>query len=234
MKNFVIWNGKDSREIKGLVICELPPIVKPPMRYAETMIDGVDGAIIEELGYDPYDKALVIGLTPKADINEVVEYFAGQGEVVFSDEPNHFYKASILNQIDYTRLVRYKTAVVTFRVQPFKYEYEEEKTIVSAENTVKTVLVVNEGNCFAKPVIEIRGNGTIELIVNDEKMFSYTFTDGEDSVIIDSEKQDAYFGSVLKNRNMSGEYPNLEVGINTITWEGNVISLSISSKSRWL
>lgn len=234
MKNFIIWNGNDSRDIKGLLICELPPITKAPMRVAETMIEGVDGSIIEELGYDPYDKPVTIGISPNADIDTILQYFTGTGEVVFSNESYKYYKASIISQIDYVRLCRFRTATVIFRTQPFKYEYEEEKTIVSAENMSDKVLVVNEGNYFAKPIIEIKGTGTVELIVNDEKMFSYTFPDGEMEVVIDSEKQDAYFGSVLKNRNMSGEFPTLEVGINTITWTGNVTSLSISSKSRWI
>ena len=106
--NYLIWNGKDSREIKGLVICELPPISKPQMRVEETVVNGVDGSIIEELGYSSYDKALTIGLKQNADIDEISQYFTGTGEVVFSNEPNKYYKATIINQIDYARLVRFK------------------------------------------------------------------------------------------------------------------------------
>ena len=94
--NYLIWNGKDSRDVKGLIICELPPISKPQMRVAETVIDGVDGSIIEELGYSSYDKALTIGITQNADIDEISQYFSGSGEVVFSNEPDKFYKASII------------------------------------------------------------------------------------------------------------------------------------------
>ena len=73
-----------------------------------------------------------------------------------------------------------------------------------------------------------------DLIVNGNKFFSYTFTDGEDTVVIDSQKQDAYLGSTLKNRNMSGEFPIFEIGENIITWEGTISNIEISSKSRWL
>ena len=232
--NYLIWKNKDSREIDGLVICELPPVSKPEMRVVETIIDGVDGSIIEEVGYSSYDKALIIGLTQNANIDDIVEYFTGVGEVIFSNEPKKYYKARILTQIDYIRLARFKTATVTFKVQPFKYEYEEEQTIVTAENMGEELLVENKGNYFSKPVIEIRGSGTIALIVNGDKMFSYTFPDGEEQVIIDSDKQDAYIGTVLKNRNMVGEFPTFDIGLNTIAWEGDVTSLIISSKSRWI
>lgn len=233
--NYLIWRGRDSRNIAGLIISELPPITKPQMRVAETIIDGVDGSMIEELGYEPYDRPVTIGLKRNTDIDEVIEYFTGNGEVVFSNEEGKYYKASIIGRIDYARLVRFRTATVTFRVQPFKYEYQEEPSVVlNAENTLSSAVVNNNGNYTAKPVIEIEGSGDIELTVNGNTLFRYTFPEGENTVVIDSEKQDAYLGAVLKNRNMIGEFPILEIGENTISWEGIVTQMIISSKSRWL
>jgi predicted phage tail component-like protein len=227
--NYIKWNEQDSRYINGLVICELPPITKPQMRVTETVIDGVDGSIIEELGYSSYDKALTIGITQKSKIDEVIKFFSGTGEVVFSNEPDKFYKATIVNQIDFARLVRFRTATVIFRVQPFKYEYGEPKLILTESGSL-----INDGNYIAKPIIEINGSGTVELTVNDNTVFSYTFPDGDNTVVIDSQKQDAYVGTILKNRNMVGEFPTFEIGVNTISWEGNVTSLIVSNKSRWL
>lgn len=227
--NYIKWNEQDSRYIKGLVICELPPITKPQMRVAETVVDGVDGSIIEELGYATYDKALSIGITQKANIDQIIKFFSGTGEVVFSNEPDKFYRATIINQIDYARLVRFRTATITFRVQPFKYEYDEQTVTLTESGSI-----FNDGNYIAKPIIEIKGTGTIELTVNGDTVFSYTFPDGDDAVVIDSQKQDAYVGTILKNRNMVGEFPAFEIGANAISWEGNITSLSVSYKSRWL
>ena len=230
--NYLIWRGNDSRDIKGLIICELPPISKPQMRVKETTIDGVDGSIIEELGYSAYNKALTIGLTQNADIDEIIAYFTGNGEVVFSNEKGKCYKASIIGQIDYARLVRFRTATVVFRVQPFKYEYlEAEQSIDIGDSEAE---VINQGNYKSKPIIEIKGTGEVRLTVNGNTLFRYTFPDGEDTVIIDSQKQDAYLGADLKNRNMSGEFPVFEAGKNIITWKGAIKSIKISSKSRWL
>lgn len=144
--NYLIFKGEDSREIKGLVISELPPISKPQMRTVETVVDGVDGSLIEEVGYSSYDKSVIIGLTHNADIDEVIAYFSGSGDVVFSNEPDKYYKASIVNQIDFARLVRYKTATVTFRVQPFKHEYLESATKVDAKSLSGTTITINNEN----------------------------------------------------------------------------------------
>lgn len=378
--NYLIWDGKDSRNIKGLIICELPPISKPQMRVIETVVDGVDGSIIEELGYESYDKAVSIGITQNADIDEISQFFNGSGEVVFSNEPNKYYKASVIKQIDYERLVRFRVATVTFRVQPFKYEYNEEVCSLNldefrnmanikavrgyefssllpkaestgfaintftgnsfsysvsgdgyligltnnfnlkpnttytlsmtrnetggssfrnfiyevsngayavignyigtgevaitfttgdtgvvalglgvgnnsngASGTISNIMIVkgeqsqpfteygrydftivNKGNYKSRPIIKITGYETINFSLNGNKVFEYTFPEGEDEVIVDCRKQDAYLNVNLKNRNMMGKFPEFETGENAISLGGTVSSIEISSKSRWL
>lgn len=438
--NSIIWKGVPSTTIKGLLISELPPISRPAMRVKETTIDGRDGSIIEDLGYSSYDKNVVIGLHGNFDINKVIKYFTGEGEVVFSNEPDKVYTAKIVGHIDYNRLLRYRQATIPFRVQPFKrklYEsYKEtqmatatgtnlllkdsgntslrietntESVIVHGKNlldtkgliigtneecevfedgyrivatggkksayshssyylplgthgksytlvcdeisryqenvlsgaqvTVRTsgesmyypvyrsgdsvdfvipndathievgiysnntgvalendnivtitglrivptefkkdpwrkfdglqtlsvvdgvvngigyapVTVVsnadnvsmtakyikhyevfNEGFETSKPIMVLKGEGTVVVSVNGLEIFQYTFPDGENEVVIDSEKEDAYLGDVLKNRNMNGEFPVLLPGTNIIEWSGYVSSIEILPRSRWL
>ena len=468
--NSIIWNGVSSTTIDGLLICELPPITKPEMRTKETVIDGMDGSIIEELGYASYVKTVTIGLHGNFDINKVIKYFTGEGDVIFSNEPDKIYKAKICGRIDYTRLLRYRQASIPFLVQPFKYKLNEylretqtatasgtsivltnnananlkafkiygkttqakapsytapvgivslcsdgviavianEKTaninisrafrgiqvtdkgiathtdangqmwyadeidlergvyiqrinkltitdkttfkkhqfandnyfvcfvddgiackstdclsthflkspsgellktspcvfcqknsaihfsvpttlandvetfkawavansvtvcntlaipietpltdeeitlykaLMSIEPTItitndenaymaveyfKPFEVFNEGLENSKPLMILKGSGTVEISVNGLPTFSYTFPDGENEVYIDSEKEDAYLGSVLKNRNMNGEFPVLIPKTNIIEWSGDIESISILPRSRWL
>ena len=228
--NYIIWNNKDSREIKGLIISELPPITKPQMRVKETVIDGVDGSIIEELGYESYDRPINIGLKVGADIDEIIEYFTGNGEVIFSNEPNRYYKARIFQKIDFARLLRYRVATVSFRVQPFKYDLLEETETSEGQS----MIIKNIGNYTAKPLITITGSGTVNLIVNGTTICQYTFPEGENSVVLDCEKQDAYLGDILKNRNMIGEFPIFNKGNNTLSWDGVVKSIRVKNYSRWI
>lgn len=230
--NYIIWNNKDSRDIKGLIISELPPITKPQMRVKETVIDGVDGSIIEELGYESYNKAISIGLKIGADIDEVLEYFTGNGEIIFSNEPNRFYKARIISSIDYIRLLRYRVATVTFRVQPFKYDLLEIERYANSNRN--SMIVENIGNYTSKPIITITGSGVVELSVNGTVICTYAFPSDEDTVILDCEKQDAYLGTSLKNRNMIGEFPILNKGSNTLSWSGLVESIYVKNYSRWV
>lgn len=223
------WKGVSNTSKKGLIILSLPPITKPQMRINETMVDGRDGSVIEELGYQPYDKAVGIGLKGGYDIDDIIAYFTGSGTLVMSNEPDKYYKATIVNQIDYNRLLRFRTAEVKFRVQPYKYKVGEAEVTVASGGTV-----TNLGNVESKPLITIEGSGIIEVAVNGVNQFSYEFPADDSKVVIDCEKEDAYLDTALKNRYMTGEFPKLKAGSNTITFSGSVTSFKIARKSRWI
>lgn len=228
--NYFMFKGINSKEFSGLVVNTLPPITKAPKRVETQQIDGVDGEIITELGYSAYDKDITITLMKLKDLDEIMAWLNGEGELVTSLEPDKVYKARVIDGIDYERVYSMKSATITFRVQPFKYELDENPVTLTESGKS----VTNQGLETSKPIMTITGSGIIELSVNGNKVFSYTFPENETEVVIDSEKQDAYLGTILKNRNMNGDFPILQSGENTITWDGAVTSIEIEPKSRWL
>lgn len=123
---FVILNGKDSDNVPGLLIQNVPPISKPEMRVNTEEIDGRDGDITTYLGYKAYDKSFDIGLLNKSDVDKVIEFFDSEGTVTFSNEPSKYYKYKIFKQIDMEKLLRFKKAKITMHVQPFKYSLTED------------------------------------------------------------------------------------------------------------
>ena len=167
----IIWRGIDSSTIPGLIICELPPITKPKMKTSITKIDGRDGDIVEELGYESYTKSINIGLARNYKIDEIIKYFTGTGMLEMSNEPNKIYNCKIVDKIDYEKLLRFKKAVVKFYTQPFKYLKNEK--IIELSVTDETSLVVdNIGLELAKPIMTIEGTGTIEISVNNNTVFN--------------------------------------------------------------
>lgn len=229
----IIWKNIDSETIPGLIITNIPPITKPKMKTSITKIDGRDGDIIEELGYESYTKSIGIGLARNYDIDRVMKYFTGVGELIISDEPDKVYKAQIIEKIDYERLIRFKTAVVKFYTQPYKY-LKDEKSIILDINNETSLKITNVGLEKSKPIITLEGTGTIEISLNGFNLFKYAFPENETKVVIDSLEEEAYLDNVLKNRNMLGTFPIFEVGENTISWSGNLTKISIEPKSRWL
>lgn len=229
----IIWKGIDSDSIKGLLICELPPITKPKMRTSITKIDGRDGDIIDELGYESYVKNIKIGLTRNYDLDMIMKYFTGKGDLVLSNESDKVYKCNIVDKVDYEKLLRFKTATVKFYTQPYKYLKDEEKTILSITNET-SIKVVNQGLEISRPIFILKGSGKVSISINNSTIFDYTFPDDESEVIIDSINEEAYFEGIYKNRNMLGNFPILEVGENIVSWSGTLTNITIEPKSRWL
>ncbi len=229
--NYIIWKGVNSNTIPGLLIQELPSISKPPMRYSVMEVDGRDGDIIDELGYGSYDKTLLLGLKSNADINQVIKYFSGQGDLILSNESDKYYKAKILERIDYERLIRYKVANIIFHVEPFKYKVSETVTDLTINNE-ESLTVTNSGLEDSKPLITLYGSGDVTFTLDGIDIFTIDIDD--DYVVIDSAEQNAYKGSTLKNRNMIGNFPILNPGANVITWTGTLTRIVVDPKSRWL
>ena len=151
-------NGIDSRSVQGLLIQSLPPITKPLLRTEVEEIDGRDGDIITPLGYSAYDKEMTIGLYGNFNIDNIIEYFDSEGIVTFSDEPDKYYVYKIIDQIDFERLIRFRTAKVKFHVQPFKYSAVVDQIDVSGDR-----LTVDDYTVTKNDVTITVSDGTVSV-----------------------------------------------------------------------
>lgn len=230
--SYIIFKNIDSRDIKGLIISELPPITKPKMRVRINTIDGKDGSETVNLGFEAYTKTVKIGLTRGFDIDNIIAWLHGEGNIQFSNEPDKVYRVKVHDAIDFERLLRFRTADVKFYAQPFKYSATE-RTKTLEVTGLSTAEIRNAGNYCSKPIITVTGTGTINMSVNGvQKCVLYLGTD--ESITLDADKQEAYSGNILKNRQMDGEFITLETGKNIITWTGTLSKIEITHYSRWL
>lgn len=232
-KNRVTLNGIRSDLIQGLLIQELPPVIKPLMRTEIEEIDGMSGAIVTNLGYSAYEKEMLIGLHGDFDIDQVIRYFNSSGEVIFSNEPDKVYDYMIINEINFERLAHFRTATVTFYVQPFKHSAVEQEQIFTASPCT----IINSGNIIAKPVITLTGSGTVTMSLNGTPVLVMALGASQRSIIIDAEHMEAYWGGTLLNRIVAGDYDDLKFspGENVLSWAGgSVTEVKIDKYSRWI
>lgn len=231
---WVLINEKPSYGVDGLIITSLPPITKPKMRYSSEEIDGRDGDIVTNLGYQAYDKTLSIGLHGGFDIDKVVEFFATSGTITFSSEPDKVYRFQQLESIDFERLVRYRTADVKLHVQPYKTgKLQRPKTFTSAD---AQAVIVNAGNVTAAPKLTIKATGNVGLYLDGSQILSVT-NSGDYTLIVDVANLEAATPEgVLMNRRITGDYARLALspGRHSIKWSGDVKSLTIEDYSRWI
>ncbi len=113
------------------------------------------------------------------------------------------------------------TISLTFNCKPFKYSFEGQNAIVfTAAGSL-----YNAEFFPSLPYIKITGSGTVTLFINNT---SFTFTDIDGYIEIDSEIMNAYKGTVAQNNKMTGSgFPSLAPGNNSISWVGNASSIEI-------
>lgn len=234
---YIILNNIDSRTISGLLITSLAPISKPLVRTQVEEIDGRSGDTVTPLGYSAYDKVIKIGLAYNYNIDEIIEYFNSSGVVVFSNEPDKYYKYAIYEQIDFEKLIRFKTAEVTLHVQPFKFSILERPQTFSISESPATVNIYNSGNIYARPIITITATGNVVLSLNGSSILNIEFGETAQTIIINCEELNAYNEqNILLNRLITGNYDNIKLnkGSNEIGLTGSVTAFTINKYSRWI
>ena len=237
IRPYIVLNDVSSLTIQGLIISSLPPITKPKIRTTIEEIDGRDGDIVTALGYGAYNKPVGIGLSYNYNIDDIIQYFNSSGKVVFSNEPEKYYNYAIYDQIDFEKLIRFKTATVNMHVQPFKYsDVEKEKTFTFDTATPKSLQIRNDGNIYSKPKITVTGSGTVNLYLNGNQVFVLNLSSTR-TIILDIADMNAYgTDGTLKNRMVTGDYDDciLQSGNNEISFTGSLSQILIDNYSRWI
>ncbi len=238
IRPYIVLNGVSSRQVKGLLICALPPISKPAQRIKTETVDGRDGDRVTTLGYSAYDKKVSIGLTYEYNVDDIIDFFNSSGKVVFSNEPDLYYKYSVYKQIDFNRLIRFKKADVVFHVQPFKYsDTESEKTFSLEPLSPSEVAIRNNGNFYSRPTITITGSGDINLFINGYQVLTLDLAVTSQTIILDGDSMNALsLDGTFLNRRVSGDLDDMRLkpGKNIISYTGSISEMKIDNYSRWI
>jgi len=157
----MIFKNINSEDISGLIICSEPPISSSAIRTKETTIDGRDGAIVEKLGYKTRIRNVEIGLKKDANVDKILSYFRGEGDLIFKNENDKVYKAAIYEQVDLERLLRLRKGSVAFYCQPFKYKRNDIfETIKDNKVKEKKGKHLELLNCAEQNVVDLKLEGS--------------------------------------------------------------------------
>lgn len=167
-----LWKGIDSREY-GIWVKELPQPSRAAERVEELHILGRPGSLHLKEGdnvHEGYKRECTITAPYNADFGTILTWLSGRSEVVFSNEPNRVYQASIPNEIRFSKEGNsLKSAIIPFFVHPHKGQYPPEGDIaLSSSGTV-----FNPGTVDSRPIISVTFSETGTIAVNGEEM---TFT----------------------------------------------------------
>ena len=209
----MIFKNINSEDISGLIICSEPPISSSAIRTKETTIDGRDGAIVEKLGYKTRIRNVEIGLKKDANVDKILSYFSGEGDLIFKNENDKVYKAAIYEQVDLERLLRLRKGSVAFYCQPFKYKRNDIfETIKDNKVKEKKGEYLELLNCAEQNVVDLKLEGSTKQATRSGKNLldntattkisnGITFTVNSDgTVLVDGTNDTSANSSFIINR----------------------------------
>ena len=135
-------------------------------------------------------------------------------------------------------MIRFKTAEVSFHVQPFKFSEADGEKTYNLSGSPNEIEIRNNGNYFSRPTLKITGSGVVEITLNNNEILTISFEDEDQTIIIDADQMNAIDEEtgLLVNRLVIGNYDNIRLnkGSNIIGISGNVTKVKISNYSRWI
>lgn len=227
------FRGKDSFKDFGIAVKTRPAIPIPQRRVQFETIPGRSGTLtIDDETYDDLTITVDCNFLSNEIKNKAIQIkhwlMGGKSKLVFSDDPDKFYIAQVVNKFDITQTLRVLgTFPVIFNCKPFAYYFSGLETITV---TSPTIIYSPEFIVESEPVIKVYGQGDITLNINN---ISIKLKDVQDHIVVDSTIQECYKDNSNCNNQMWGEFPAL-VEENKISWEGKVQKIEIIPNWRCL
>lgn len=216
-----------TTESMGIVVNSIQTYVKPQKKAEVIQVEGRDGAEVVEYGYAPYVLKAKVTLLDLTLIDDVIAWLSGTGVLIIDEDDMKYRNVRVLSAIDYEYFAHLKSATLEFYVSdPFRYLITDaDVTLLAGGN------VTNDGTYKSEPLIKLTGSGYVTVTINGRD-FTYNFD--TPYVYIDSKIKEAYHLTDLKNRQLGGDFPILDVGVNAISWVGTVTEMVISKRTRYL
>lgn len=227
------FKGIDSRDM-GIWLKQMPLRYMPGRNVTRKHVGGMDGSYAYGDGtYNDVKVQLECDLRDEAKMTAVAAWLTGSGELVFSDEPNLAYDASIEKEYSRASISARMTGqrfTVTWVCHPFRRILSEAAPIVlTAADTIN-----NPGTVYSLPKITVVGSGDFSLSINLQTMYMTGVSGG---LVLDSELVDALDldESITVNDNVYGEFFRMQPGPNLVSWilEDGASVESVTIEPRW-
>lgn len=232
MKSFIIFNGISTDSMPGVAVSAMPGHKRGAMRYTEFYVVNRDGALHTFQGLTNIElqaKLVLLDARPETRY-QVNAWASGTGKLILSDDPTKAYKASVLREIKWERVPGnhgyFDTATINFDCEPFLYEAQESTAVFTQNGSLS-----NPGTMKAIPFITIEGSGKVVVTIAGQKVTISGMTAGE-PVHLDCENGYVYADSGAMT--MTGDFPELPLGVSNIVLGSNATKVTIVPHWRWV
>lgn len=196
-------------------------------------VDGRSDNLTIKKGTYP-DKIIPVEISVLATIDfwekleEIDEWLSNieDNRLVFTDRPNKAYRVKRVNKGNVAQeLYIQGTSTIEFVCKPFLTDIEE--YLVDITNLSNYYY---SGNIPGEPLLKIYGSGNIQLAINDENIVIKNVTN---YVTIDSKFMVCLNADGSNSLDMTGDYPLLKKGNNSIVKVGNITKIEMIPRTQY-
>lgn len=225
----IIWNGIDSDSV-GLYVEHYPGIVLPTRKQRFVSVPGRSGdIIIMDDSFENVTLSYDVFITETANMlvqqREITEWLFQPGYNILEDsyDVGTARRAAFVGGQELESVLnRAGRGTIEFNAWPQRYIAHN----IYPREYNSSLTVSNPTNNEARPYILVKGSGSGVLNVGNQ-----TISLSSLPVVLDSESQNAYYGTTNKNNTMTGDFPLLPAGFTSISWSGGVTGIEIAE--RW-
>lgn len=221
------FKGISSKDMKVVIEEEEHFLARAAQKYDTFSIDGMDGDIIETYGYSNVERPMKVQIIDPSKLDDIFAWLNGKGEFEYNNRVTTAYFHQMLEPI---RSSSIKIIDLMFTREPFWYKKDDSFEIVNNS-------IINTGNIYSYPIIRLEKGTESEVDIAIANIrFTYEFGDNENYVEIDCKTMNAYYNSLLRNRNLKigYQYPVIYPGANPIIIHSGDPIIKIKRKDCWL
>ena len=227
--SYFVFKNTDCRTF-DMWVAQYPDEARAEERVNPITIPGRSGQLTITEGeavYNPIDLNMRVQVLAKNDYNAIRNWLSGDGLLVLGREPSMAYKARIVNEVDFAPYSKdIKEATIRFTCEPFKRPFPDDSPVT----LTTTGAVINRGNVPSKPFVEVTASTDFTLTVNGNTLEVNAHAD---IVKIDCDAEIITMDGENILTLTSGEFFELDVGSNDISWTGTVSQVKIYVNPRW-
>lgn len=225
MRDYFEFDGKDSRDF-GIYVADTNQFDAPVRSIESVSIPGKNGDLTLDNGrYENIEKRYTVYI--RGNIQDNIRalrshLMKSSGYRILKDtlNPDEFYEARYVSGLEVSNSDRYRAAFeLVFDRKPQRFLNSGAELKIISTSTI----LLNPTEFNAYPMLRIYSSANESLI----KVNGIQFDFRAHSIDIDCETQDAYWGGINKNGDVSGTFPVFTPGNNTITLGSGITSCEI-------
>lgn len=234
--SYFIFNSVDSRTYGILENC---PVVSKSVRQKDVFnIPGkIHEVTIPRNTYDNTEIDCTLGLKNRQKLREIYAWLSESGTLLFSDEPNLYYRV-IDAVLPAERLsVRFARINITFNCEPFAYLLDS--PVLTLTDGTSYTEIENRGTIYCEPEIRFKPQSAQTVIDVNGAEFTVNTPQGcsfESTIVLDCEEETAYFirpeGQAYPCLQYTyGDFPIFHTGKNYIKFTGtNEVEIKVRER----